>query len=63
MSEEKNELQQDRTLTDADVDAIIDRTFDRFRINVGGGVLALAWKGVIVFIVVVAYYGWKKGGG
>lgn len=63
MSEEKNELPQDRTLTDADVDAIIDRTFDRFRINVGGGVLALAWKGVIVFIVVVAYYGWKKGGG
>lgn len=58
VSEEKTE----RTLTDADVDAIIDRTFERFKLNLGEGVWGLVWKAIVVACVVAAYYGWKKGG-
>ena len=60
---DKNDDQQERNLTDADVEAIIDRTFDRFKMNLGAGVFSLAWKGFVVLVVVLAYYGWKKGGG
>jgi hypothetical protein len=56
------EKQEERTLTDADVDALIDRSFARLRENVGSAVLGLAWKGVVIGIVVLAYFGWKKGG-
>jgi len=56
------EENQERTLTDADVDAVLDRAFDRLRSNVGSGVLALAWKGAVIGFLALAYFGWKKGG-
>ncbi len=55
------EENQDRTLTDADVDAVLDRAFERLRSNVGSGVLSLAWKGVVIGLIALAYWGWKKG--
>ncbi|MGC0155786.1 hypothetical protein ACPRNU_25275 [Chromobacterium vaccinii] len=58
---DEKEQQQERTLTDADVDAVIDRMFQRLRLNVGTGVLALAWKAAILMIVAMAYYALKKG--
>ncbi|WP_434627681.1 hypothetical protein [Chromobacterium sp. CV08] len=61
MPDEKEVLQQERTLTDADVDAVIDRMFQRLRLNVGDGVLSLAWKALLLGIVGLAYYGLKKG--
>ncbi|MCD0493898.1 hypothetical protein LQD23_16575 [Chromobacterium violaceum] len=55
------EENQDRTLTDADVDAVLDRAFKRLRENVGSAVLGWAWKGLIIGILLLAYWGWKKG--
>lgn len=52
---------KERTLTDADVDAVLDRAFDRLRSAVGGGVLALVWKAVIIGLLGLAAYGLAKG--
>ena len=50
-----------RTITDADVDAIVtrleQRAAQRFQINVGRGVLGLAWKAVILLMIFLAGYG------
>ena len=60
MPDEKEDL-QDRTLTDADVNAIIDQAFQRLRLSVGDGVISLAWKAVILGLIGLIVYGIKKG--
>lgn len=54
-----------RTLSDDDVRAIaeqIERTFMRqFQLNVGRGVLGLAWKVIVYALIALAAYG--AGGG
>lgn len=51
----------ERTITDADVDAIVarleQRAAQRFQINVGRGVLGLAWKAMILLLIFLAGYG------
>lgn len=62
MDEEKcGACGSERTLTDADVDAVLDRAFDRLRNAVGSGVLALAWRAVVIGIIGLAAYGIAKG--
>jgi hypothetical protein len=56
-----DEKQENRTLTDDDVKAIIDEAFARLRSNVGGVVLGLAWKGAVIGLLILAYFGLKKG--
>lgn len=60
MPDEKEE-QLERTLTDADVNAIIDQAFQRLRLSVGDGVLGLAWKAFILGMICLVVYGLKKG--
>lgn len=54
-----------RLLTDADADAVAAaleaRLAKRFYLNLGKGVWALAWKGLIALLVLVAAYGAVKG--
>jgi hypothetical protein len=56
---------ESRTLTEADVKAIVDelerRATQRFQINVGRGVLSLAWKAFFYLLIMLAAYG--AGGG
>ncbi|WP_028534229.1 hypothetical protein [Paludibacterium yongneupense] len=59
MGEEGSE--SERTLTDADVDAVLDRAFDRLRNAVGGGVLSLVWRALIICFIGLAAYGATKG--
>lgn len=51
----------ERTLTDADVDAIAEKLeaamMRRLQVNVGKGVLAIAWKWILYGIVLLAGYG------
>ncbi len=51
-----------RTLTDADVDAIVDGMLARLAVNVGKGVLKLAWRGVVLGLIFLAAYGYKPHG-
>jgi hypothetical protein len=50
-----------RTLTESDVKAIVDelerRAAQRFRINIGRGVLGLAWKACFYLMLWLAAYG------
>jgi hypothetical protein len=50
-----------RTLTEADVKAIVDeierRTAQRFQLNIGKGVLGLAWRSSFYLILWIAAYG------
>lgn len=52
---------ENRTITDADVDAIVarleQRAAQRFQINVGRGVLGLVWKAVMLLLIFLAGYG------
>lgn len=54
-----------RTLTEADVKAIVDelerRATQRFQLNVGRGVIGLAWKTGLYLAIWLAAYG--AGGG
>lgn len=59
-------------LTDADVealadalkeplaDALKDRIKAEFYTDIGRGVWGMAWKGIVIIIVAIAYYGWKS---
>jgi hypothetical protein len=50
-----------RTLTDEDVEAIIDRAWDRITQNAGRGFISMAWKGALVILLGLASYGvWHK---
>jgi len=50
-----------RTLTEGDVKAIVDelekRASQRFQINIGRGVIGLAWKAFIYLCIWLAAYG------
>lgn len=58
-------MDDNRTLTDADVKAIAAQIeqgiTQRFQLNVGRGVLGLVWRTIIYALVAVAAYG--AGGG
>lgn len=57
--------EQHRSLSDEDVQAIADaleaRMVSRFYLNLGQGVWAVAWKAIVVGIIVIACYGAFKG--
>jgi hypothetical protein len=59
------EVEEGRTLSDADVDAIAaaleSRFVERFYGNVGRGVWGLAWRAIVVTIAAIAIYGSVKG--
>jgi len=54
-----------RNLTDADVEKVAEvleaRLTRQFVHNVGKGVLALAWRGVVVGVIALSVYGYMKG--
>lgn len=54
-------MEENRMLTDADVDAIAEkleeRVIERFQINVGKGLLNAVWKWFIVALIAIAAYG------
>ncbi|TDY26310.1 hypothetical protein B0G81_6820 [Paraburkholderia sp. BL6665CI2N2] len=58
-------MEDKRNLTDEDVAAIAkqieDGILQRFQLNVGRGVLAIAWKWILTGLVLLAAYG--AGGG
>lgn len=64
-------MDRNRNLTPADVEAIAEKLEEamvrRLKLNVGAGVLALAWKWVLMAIIAIAGYGaaggFKKWGG
>lgn len=51
----------ERKLTDADVEALVEKfemaMVRRLQVNVGKGVLAIAWKWVLMAIIALAGYG------
>ena len=57
--------EENRSLTDADVEAIVDalegRLAKKIYNDVGKGVLGMVWKGVLVALVWLAAYGAAKG--
>ena len=57
--------EEDRKLTDADIDAIVDRletkVAERFYGDLGRGVWGVVWKAIVVAIVGIAAYGSVKG--
>lgn len=54
----------DKKLTEEEIDQIAKRVTEQlqqdFLINVGSGVVALAWKGVIIILILLACYGAGK---
>lgn len=54
---------RNRTLTDADVEALADALKDRikeeFYTDLGRGVWSVAWKGIVLMLIGLAYYGAK----
>lgn len=57
--------ENNRVLTDDDVDAITDalekRMTDRFYNDIGKGVWSMVWKAIVIAIVGIAAYGSVKG--
>ncbi|MYM31478.1 hypothetical protein GTP58_24395 [Duganella sp. CY15W] len=57
--------EEDRKLSDADVNAIVDqletKVAERFYGDLGRGVWGVVWKAIIVAIVGIAAYGSMKG--
>jgi hypothetical protein len=51
-----------RNQTDEDAakvaDELLDRLSKRFRLEVGGGVIALAWRGLFLATVMIAVWFW-----
>ena len=58
--------EHDMHLTESDADLVAqkleERLVERFHVNLGRGVFALAWKAIIVFVLGVALYGSVKSG-
>lgn len=50
----------DRTLTDGDVEAIVDSLIDRLYNIVGKGFMKLVWTGVLAILLGLAVLGVKK---
>lgn len=57
--------EEDRKLTDADVEAIVllldKKVTERFYSDLGRGVWGMLWKAIVVTIVGIAAYGSLKG--
>lgn len=57
----------DRTLTDADVQAIVSaferRMTEKFYRDLGKGLLGLVWKGLLGALLFIAAYGAYRGNG
>lgn len=57
---------RDMRLTEAEADLVAqkleERLVERFHMNLGRGVFALAWKAIVVFVIGVALYGSVKSG-
>jgi len=57
--------EEDRKLSDADVNAIVDqletKVAERFYGDLGRGVWGVVWKAIVVAIVGIAAYGSMKG--
>ena len=64
MTKEKNE-RRDRSLTEADVEAIVDsfenRMEQRFFVNLGRGIWAFVWRAAIAGLLMLAAWGHYKG--
>lgn len=61
------DLEHKRNLTDADIEALASkieaRFVSRFYRNLGSGVWDLAWKAIVLTVVVIAAWGaWKSSG-
>lgn len=54
-----------RTLSDADIEAISDKLEEKiigqFYRNLGSGVWALVWRGLILLLISIAIYGASRG--
>ena len=57
MSDEK----ENRNLSDEDVRAIIDELESRLEKHVGRGLISLAWKAVILALLLLAVWGYNAG--
>lgn len=48
-------------LSDAEIDRIVDKVVDKLEkkiyINVGQGIVALIWRGIIIALLAIAAYG------
>jgi hypothetical protein len=55
----------ERTLTDADIDAIVNKAeeviLSRFYRNLGKGLWSMVWRAIVVAIVAIAAYGAATG--
>lgn len=59
-------MNERRSLTDADVEAIVTvlqaRVTKQFYTDLGRGVWGLAWRGIVIALVAIAAFGaWKSG--
>lgn len=50
----------DRSLTDADIEAIVDAVINKAYSMVGKGVMKFVWAGVFSMLITLAYIGMKK---
>lgn len=51
----------ERSLTDADVEAIVESIIQKFYTSVGKGFMKFVWIGVLAVLMVLASFGWKVG--
>lgn len=54
-------IEEQRTLTDADIEAISEKLIGQFYQNLGSGVWALVWRGLILLLISIAIYGASRG--
>ena len=54
-------MSDERKLSDADIQALAKALKNEFYVNLGKGVWSLAWKAIVVAVIVVAAYGSTKG--
>jgi hypothetical protein len=50
-----------RNFTDADIKAMVAELKSEFFNNFGRGVWGFAWKGIVIFLIIVSLYGASKG--
>jgi hypothetical protein len=64
MSPPNRPLEQ-RTLTDADIDAIVNKAeeviLSRFYRNLGMGLWSMAWRAIVIAVIGIAAYGYLTG--
>lgn len=54
-------MNDERKLTDADIQALAKALKNEFYTNLGRGVWALAWKAIVVAVIALSAYGSLKG--